>query len=216
MIKLEMNNQKGLAPILIIIFVGLGLLVAGFSYVLYGVYYASLNNCRTGSFFVSKITCFPILKYRLQTGLIKDKEGASINGISCSDWDKRNVIPMYGVSNEERYRQCPVDESNDAVFINSVTTMEGKNKIEAAKQFIEYGRVSISKGNLDVAMRRFNEAWLLDPNNADIYFGFAMVLYDKKEYGEVWKYVVKAESLGGIPNKDFINELSSKMPRSTQ
>ncbi len=49
-----------------------------------------------------------------------------------------------------------------------------------------------------MAMRRFNQAWLLDPNYPDIYWGFASVLSDQEEYCEAAEHMDIAFSKGKL------------------
>jgi Tfp pilus assembly protein PilF len=45
-----------------------------------------------------------------------------------------------------------------------------------------------------MAMRRFNQAWLLDSNNAEVYAGFAAVLHDQGKNCEAMKMMEDALS----------------------
>ena len=50
---------------------------------------------------------------------------------------------------------------------------------KASAVFTGNGFAFYGRDDLANAMRRFNQAWLLDPNNPEAYFGFAVVLHDK-------------------------------------
>ncbi len=57
-----------------------------------------------------------------------------------------------------------------------------KDRREAAKFYIDRGWGYFYENELDTAMMRFNQAWLLDSLNADVYWGFGNIvgLRDKK------------------------------------
>lgn len=47
-----------------------------------------------------------------------------------------------------------------------------------------------------MAMRRFNQAWLLDPTNPEIYWGFGSILHDQEKMCEAMTHFEKAVSAG--------------------
>jgi Tfp pilus assembly protein PilF len=80
-----------------------------------------------------------------------------------------NQLPMYG----ERVKTAEI-KSADAAFIASIEK-KGLSRQEGAKQVIQSGWSSWAKRDLATAMSRFNQAWLLDPENGNAYHGFALV-----------------------------------------
>lgn len=81
-----------------------------------------------------------------------------------------NQLPMYGgrAKTEEM-------KSADAVFIASMEK-QGLSRAEGAKQMLRKGWTAWGKRDMTTAMARFNQAWLLDPENGNVYHGFALVL----------------------------------------
>jgi len=65
-----------------------------------------------------------------------------------------NELPMYGGQHEPKVEQNE-DFSKDAS---------------------QHGWEAYYQGNFDKAMRRFNQAWMFDRENPDVYWGFASVL----------------------------------------
>ena len=53
----------------------------------------------------------------------------------------------------------------------------------------------MSQNNLDFAMRRYNQSWLLNQNNFKPYWGFARVLLERGEVGPAFVHLEKAMSL---------------------
>lgn len=76
---------------------------------------------------------------------------------------------MYG----EREKTAEM-KSADAAFVASIEK-QGLSRQEGAKQVIQSGWSYWAKRDLVTAMSRFNQAWLLDPENGNAYHGFALV-----------------------------------------
>ena len=90
-------------------------------------------------------------------------------GSALADSLPINQLPMYG----EREKNEAM-KTSDADFIASFET-KGISREEAAKQVIPLAWSYFGKRDAATAMSRFNQAWLLDPENGDAYHGFALV-----------------------------------------
>ncbi|MEO5737664.1 MAG: hypothetical protein ABIQ82_09420 [Variovorax sp.] len=88
---------------------------------------------------------------------------------------KPDELPLYGGVNRA---QIPELKVADERFIAEVSAQYGSRE-KAARVWTEQGFMFYQKNNLDMAVRRFNQAWLLDPGNAEPYAGFASVLHDQ-------------------------------------
>ena len=78
-----------------------------------------------------------------------------------------NKVPMYGEIPKSEYH-----EKLDKEFIKDVVKKYGSKK-EACEAHVDFGwRYYYNKDGV-TSMKRFNQAWLLNPDNPDIYFGFA-------------------------------------------
>ncbi|MGD8907977.1 MAG: tetratricopeptide repeat protein, partial [Chromatiales bacterium] len=106
-------------------------------------------------------------------------------------------MPMYGQPEIDRPAHLV---KADEDFINSVVSGFGTRK-EASKAWWAQGEKHMSQGNLDFAMRRYNQAWLLNPNNYQPYWGFARVQLEKGNVDDALKYFIKAESLIDDPRR---------------
>jgi len=62
----------------------------------------------------------------------------------------------------------------DQKFINNIVT-SGKSKAEGAHEMIRLGFDYLYRGDLKTAMYRFNQAYLLNPKNSGIYWGYGAV-----------------------------------------
>lgn len=100
-------------------------------------------------------------------------------------------VPMYGGMGRAR---TPEQKAADEKFILGVTQHYGSRQ-KAGRVWVEQGFRFQKQDNLAMAMRRFNQAWLLDPVNAEVYAGFATVLHDQGKNCEAMKMSDKALTL---------------------
>ena len=84
-----------------------------------------------------------------------------------------NEIPMYDGVNITEYQKKINDEFVDAIKkdINDKKS-DLKNLNEASDYFLNKGWDFFSKSDYSMAIKRFNQAWLLNNNNSDVYWGF--------------------------------------------
>ncbi|MBF0462282.1 MAG: hypothetical protein HQL87_12905 [Magnetococcales bacterium] len=80
-----------------------------------------------------------------------------------------NQQPMYGgrEKNEDLKR-------SDETFLTGIM-LQGYTKESGSKEVVDLGWKYFFKGDVATAMQRFNQAWLLNPENGDVYHGFAVV-----------------------------------------
>jgi Flp pilus assembly protein TadD len=77
----------------------------------------------------------------------------------------------------------------DRRFVEEIGRIHKGDLKTGAKFSVAQGWDMFEKGNMDVAIRRFNQAWLLDPENPEIYWGFAVATHvrgDGLEQTERW------------------------------
>ncbi|UCC95575.1 MAG: tetratricopeptide repeat protein, partial [Candidatus Omnitrophota bacterium] len=117
----------------------------------------------------------------------------------CSREIPTNEQPMYGNIPRTAYEQ-KVDEQ----FINTVVKQFGSRKT-AAKKHIEFAWHYYHNGDSRTAMKRFNQAWLLDPNNAEVYFGFGLLMSEQKRPDEAIDLYTKAIQLNPNYAKAYHN-----------
>jgi tetratricopeptide (TPR) repeat protein len=91
--------------------------------------------------------------------------------------------PRYGgaVKNAEQ-------KAADAALIKSYITLTGSRR-KGSELLTKKGFEYLYAGNLRTAMYRFNQAWLLDSTDANIYSGFATVYYTFKDYKKAFEMV---------------------------
>jgi tetratricopeptide (TPR) repeat protein len=102
-------------------------------------------------------------------------------------------VPMYG---QPEIKRADHLKKADQDFINKVVSGIGTRE-EASELWWSQAENYMNQGNLDYAMRRYNQSWLLNPNNYQPYWGFARVQLEKGKVDEALKYLEKAELLIG-------------------
>ena len=108
-----------------------------------------------------------------------------------------NLIPMYG-----EVKKCPQQIQNDIQFIEE-TEKQFKNKKAASEYYASKGWEYFYKDELDTSMKRFNQAWLLDNENSNVFWGFGNILGKKKEYEKSVFYLTKSIALNPNNGKVF-------------
>jgi Tfp pilus assembly protein PilF len=101
-------------------------------------------------------------------------------------------LPMYGGADRT------VDASLKAAdhkLISDTTSAYGSRE-KASQALLGNGFAFFNRDDLVAAMRRFNQAWLLDPNNPEVYWGFGAVLHEKGKDCEAMAQFQKALSFG--------------------
>ncbi|MCB9173138.1 MAG: hypothetical protein H6589_00865 [Flavobacteriales bacterium] len=95
---------------------------------------------------------------------IKELEALSKEG-------KLNLVPMYGnglVEKPEEYKLLDLKFIEDAI-------RENGSRDSAIINYNKFGWSHLFSGDVKTSMKRFNQVWLLDSNNAACYFGFNIV-----------------------------------------
>ncbi len=115
----------------------------------------------------------------------------TITGCVSSGGVRIDNIPMYGQPDIPRPAELQQADKN---FIASVVEGLGSRE-EASKVWWAQGERFMNEGNFDYAMRRYNQSWLLNPENYQPYWGFARVSMEKGNLEEAIRFLEKAESL---------------------
>ncbi len=102
-----------------------------------------------------------------------------------------NQLPMYG-GQPKTETQRKADED----FIRRAVAEAG-SRAAASDRLVEQGwRYLTQQRDVSRAMRRFNQAWLLDPDNGGAYHGFALVVItrdrDEKQAEELFERAIAA------------------------
>ncbi len=97
--------------------------------------------------------------------------------LNSTEWDEQaksniRLLPKYGLQKKTN-EQKQADEK----FINETMELEQFNgdRKAASTHFIQLGFTYLSNGDAKTSMYRFNQAYLLDSTNTDIYWGYGAV-----------------------------------------
>lgn len=99
---------------------------------------------------------------------------ASAQQISYSDWKKEalddiRLLPEYG-HKQKKQEQIEADNKLIAEYLKQ----DGTHR-KASDHLIQLGFKYLYQGDLKTGMYRFNQAYLLDPKNENIYWGYGAV-----------------------------------------
>jgi tetratricopeptide (TPR) repeat protein len=112
-----------------------------------------------------------------------------------------NVLPMYG---EVKKCEQQIDLDNEFILESE---KQFKDRKVASEYYVSKGWEYFFKDDNDTAMKRFNQAWLLDKTNPEVYWGFGNLLGRKNEFEESIKYLQKSIELE--PNNSQVYECIS-------
>lgn len=95
-------------------------------------------------------------------------------GLTFEDWQKesqqnKRLLPKYGGIDKTKK-----EKKSDKEFIADVMK-KFKSEKEASNHMIDLGFQYLYRGDLKTAMYRFNQAYLLDNENSNIYWGYGAV-----------------------------------------
>ncbi len=111
-----------------------------------------------------------------------------------------NLQPEYG--NVVKSQQ---EIAEDKKFIDFVLKQDTTAR-KGSEDMVMLGFTYLYKGDLVTAMRRFNQAWLLDPKNEDAYWGFGSVYFYFNDEQQASKQLEK----GLLINPNSPNLLTDK------
>jgi tetratricopeptide (TPR) repeat protein len=100
-------------------------------------------------------------------------------------------LPMYGGLDRQ---SVPELKAADEEFISG-TTKEFGSREKASDTFVEQGIRYYQQNNYPAAMRRFNQAWLLNSKNPNAFWGFAVVYHDQERICEAKDMIDRALGL---------------------
>lgn len=100
-------------------------------------------------------------------------------------------VPMYGGMDRQSVPQ--LKQADEQLIAG--TTKEFGSREKASDAFVDQGIRYYKADNYAAAMRRFNQAWLLSPNNPDVFWGFGLVFHDEGNNCEAKNMIDRAISL---------------------
>lgn len=152
---------------------------------------------RKAAYFIF-LACF-FMVYSLSVSYAVEKNGS----------DDRWEIMMQGI--EPMYAGLEMGSSEKEM---DETLLKYRIKEEGSKEAVVAVIIKSAwnyyhSGYPNIAMRKFNQVWLLDPNNAELYFGFGSILRDRKQFAEAAGMLLKAVDLNPRYSKAYADFLKS-------
>lgn len=114
-----------------------------------------------------------------------------LSGCGTTGGTRIDNVPMYGQPVIERPEALKVA---DEAFIKTASEGLGSRERACIAWWME-GDKYMREGNLDYAMRRYNQSWLLNPNSFRPYWGFGRVLLEQGQLDDSIKYLEKSLQL---------------------
>ncbi len=130
---------------------------------------------------------------RMATGLVHLLLTAGL--ILCANparADDRNLLPKYGNLPKTEWQK-----EADAAFIKATDEEYHGDRNKASMDTAARGWQYLRAGDLEDAMRRFNQAWLLNNNNGVALWGMAAIEASSGEFDESLKLFAEAEKFVG-------------------
>jgi len=104
----------------------------------------------------------------------------------------REVPAWKGVTKTEANLQA------DRELVEAAKKLTNGDLKLAAQRALQLGWQFVIKGEPEAAIRRFNQAWLMNPENGNIYWGFAVATHMRNDaLEEVSSWFDKAQSIMG-------------------
>ncbi|MCC8425933.1 M48 family metallopeptidase [Mucilaginibacter sp. UR6-11] len=107
-----------------------------------------------------------------------------------------NLIPEYG-----NVAKTKGQLAEDDTFIKLCLKEDGTYR-KASEHMVQLGFKYLYQSDIKTAMRRFNQAWLLDHQNENVYWGFGAIYFSFNDYDEALKQLDKGLAIN--PNSSNI------------
>lgn len=112
-----------------------------------------------------------------------------------------NKLPMYG-----GIKKCAEQIEFDRKFVAAEDKLLSRK--QSTEHFVKRGWEYLYAKKLDTAMMRFNQAWLLDSLNAEIYWGYADILGMQGKFKESLPFFEKSIKLNAT-NAKVLQDMST-------
>jgi tetratricopeptide (TPR) repeat protein len=142
------------------------------------------------------------MKYLIILGLSMMSFSALPQQITYEEWQKQakteiRLLPEYG-NVPKSDGQIEADKTLIADELKEHGTHRKASESLVNTGFFDY----LYRGDIRTAMYRFNQAWLLDPKNENVYWGFGSVYFTFNDFKEALRQLEKGLSIN--PNSSNI------------
>ena len=155
---------------------GLGLAAA------HGWAFATLRTFGTQTFYIDDVSLrhVPVLE-STPVGEFRDRYV----------WCPTNELPMFGGFEKTAWQQQADDE-----FLAKMIPHYGGDRAAGAERFAQMGWNLYYQGNKTSAIKRFNQAWLLDADNQAALWGFAAISRERGKFDDALRFYEMALESG--------------------
>jgi hypothetical protein len=116
---------------------------------------------------------------------------------------KINLLPMYG-----RTPKSPRLINADMKFVKAAIEEHGSAD-SASRYYVGVAWQYLYRNDISTAMKRFNQAWLLDSLNSDVYWGFgATIGYRNGDVDSALSFLTYAAALKNEPNERLSSNIA--------
>lgn len=116
----------------------------------------------------------------------------AVSGLASAEEPSRiDNIPMYG---QPVIVRPDFLKKADEEFIQQATSDFGSRE-NASRAWYAQAEEFMRKRELGLAMRRYNQSWLLNPNNYQPYWGFGRVMMEQGKFSDAVRYLEKSKEL---------------------
>lgn len=127
-----------------------------------------------------------------KTPVKQEEAPASTKPVATKKCTGDQSLPMLG------YKEDHVADACDKKFIETVLEQSDNNRTVAARTMLEYGWKALDKNPAN-AVKRFNQAWLLDRKNYEAYWGFGAWEMKRGNTAKAKEFLSKAVSMAPKP-----------------
>jgi len=144
--------------------------------------FAALQTKGEGTYFIDEVRLrrVPLLE-SLPPGLSRETD----------IWVPINELPMFG-----GYEKTVVQVDADERFLQTVLPSFAGDRAAAAEYFAQVGWNLYYGDDRSTAIKRFNQAWLLDPDNAHALWGFGVICRERGNVQDALRYYRMALDAG--------------------
>jgi tetratricopeptide (TPR) repeat protein len=116
-------------------------------------------------------------------------------GNAAAQNDRPDRLPMFGqpkIVRPDDLKQADEDFIRDAIF-------KYGNRPAASNALAAQGWAALRGGQVDLALLRFNQSWLLNPKNYGAFWGFGAVLSERANLADAIEQLERARELNDDP-----------------
>ena len=118
-------------------------------------------------------------------------------GVAAETSVNPELLPMFG---QPKIARSDSQKQADEAFIRD-NTLRYKTRQAASSAFATQGWIAVRAKQLDVAMQRFNNAWLLNPKNYSAFWGFGAILSERGRLLDAVEHLETARELIDDPTQ---------------